>query len=261
MKVGLKGAKLFRLRHNNDTTMNNLYDKYKNIYKEKNSGEKKNHLNRWIVSYADFVTVLLALFMVFWLGSNFDFQDKVQAKTLQSKIEHEPQKQALAGENHLLDGVKNPSDSKEVKVIEFEQAAARINTALGGKNAVEVIPQGAKIIIRMHDGVLFDEGSAIIKVESVKAIDTVAKELKKSNTKIQIEGHSDNTPVLGGQYSSNWELSTARAVNITRYLIETAGIEKERLSASGYADNRPVASNDTKEGRAKNRRVDIVVTN
>ena len=238
--------------------MNNLYEKYKSQYKKSNTEEKKNHLNRWVVSYADFATVLLAIFMVLWISSSLEIKDEAMAKDGELK---KYEKKVETGPNHLLDGVKNPSDSKEIKVIEFEKMAQNINKNLNNPNGAQIISQDSKITIRLCDGVLFDEGSAIIKSNSKKALDAVAVELKKNKSNITVEGHSDNIPIKNGKYSSNWELSTARATNIVNYLIETSGIEKSRLSASGYADNKPVASNDTNEGRAKNRRVDIVITN
>ena len=160
----------------------------------------------------------------------------------------------------MIDGVKNPSDSKEIKVIEFEKTLNDLNIALKDKKDVQVIKQDAKITIRLGEGVLFDEGSAIIKADSKKSLDILVAQLKKNDKQIRVEGHSDNIPVKGGKYSSNWELSSARAVNILSYMI-SCGINKNRLSAAGYADNMPVATNDTKEGRAKNRRVDIIIIN
>ena len=239
--------------------MNNLYDKYKNIYKNVNGKDNKNHLNRWVVSYADFVTVLLAIFMVLWIGSNFEISDKVLAQAKKQEQTQE-QKQSPNGPNHLIDGVKNPSDSKEIKVIEFEKTLNELNIALKDKKDMQIIPQDAKITIRLGEGVLFDEGSAIIKADSKKSLDILIAELKKNDKQIRVEGHSDNLPIKGGKYSSNWELSSARAVNILSYMMSN-GIDKNRLSAAGYADNMPVATNDTQEGRAKNRRVDIIIIN
>lgn len=241
--------------------MNNLYDKYKNFYKKTTQKDNKNHLNRWVVSYADFVTVLLAIFMVLWIGSNFEISDKVLAHAQkQEQQEQQEQKQSSLGPNHLIDGVKNPSDSDKIKVIEFEKTLNELNIALKDKKDMQIIPQDAKITIRLGEGVLFDEGSAIIKADSKKALDILIAELKKNDKQIRVEGHSDNLPVKGGKYSSNWELSSARAVNILSYMMSN-GIDKKRLSAAGYADNMPVATNDTQEGRAKNRRVDIIIIN
>ncbi len=236
--------------------MNNLYEKYKNMYKGTFSNNDKNRLNRWVISYADFVTVLVAVFMVLWIGSNLNISDNISDK----KIVQNTQKQEQTGPNHLIDGVKNPSDSKEIKIIEFEKTASDLNIALKDKKQTQIIKNDAKITIRLSEGVLFDEGSAIIKADSAQTLDILADELKKNNKQIQIEGHSDNLPVVGGKYSSNWELSSARAINILNYLI-SKGVDKTRLSAIGYADNKPVAQNNTEEGRSKNRRVDIVIIN
>lgn len=236
--------------------MNNLYEKYKNMYKGTFSNNDKNRLNRWVISYADFVTVLVAVFMVLWIGSNLNISDNISDK----KIVQNTQIQEQTGPNHLIDGVKNPSDSKEIKIIEFEKTASDLNIALKDKKQTQIIKNDAKITIRLSEGVLFDEGSAIIKADSAQTLDILADELKKNNKQIQIEGHSDNLPVVGGKYSSNWELSSARAINILNYLI-SKGVDKTRLSAIGYADNKPVAQNNTEEGRSKNRRVDIVIIN
>lgn len=241
--------------------MSGLYEKYKNLYKKQQGVENKKHrLNRWVVSYADFTTVLLAIFMVLWISSNLKIENhQVLAKNkIQKEIKNKETQST--GSNHLLDGVKNPSDSKEIRVLEFEKTAQNIKANLEGKNKAQIIPEDTKITIRLSDGVLFDEGSAIIKADSKKTLDAVVFELKKNNKNITVEGHSDNVPVVGGKYSSNWELSSVRATNIANYLI-SSGIDKNRLSVAGYADNKPAATNSTEEGRAKNRRVDIVIEN
>lgn len=241
--------------------MNNLYEKYKNFYKRADKEQKKNHLNRWVVSYADFTTVLLAIFMVLWAYNGLNISDTAEAKIKKEEQKRQEEQIKDKGPNYLLDGVKNPSDSKDIKIIEFEKMANNINSTLEGENKVEIITQKGQITIRLGEGVLFDEGSAIIKPNAKKTLDKLAQQIKNCDNKIRIEGHSDNTPIRNSKYSSNWELSSARAVNIVRYLIENSKIEKSRLSASGYADNVPVATNETQEGRAKNRRVDIIIIN
>ncbi len=236
--------------------MNNLYEKYKNLYNNRQKDGDKSRLNRWVISYADFVTVLLAIFMVLWLSSSFDISDTALAKKISPQEEIKEQ----TGENHLLDGVKNPSDSKEIKIIEFEKELNDLKIALKDNTKAQIIKNDTEITIRLSEGVLFDEGSAIIKPDSVQTLNSLIAQLKKNNKQIRIEGHSDNLPVKGGKYPSNWELSSARAISILNFLI-SGGIEKTRLSAIGYADNKPVETNDTPQGRAKNRRVDIVIIN
>lgn len=132
------------------------------------------------------------------------------------------------------------------------------------KGEIEVTQLRDKLTLQMVEKILFDSGSAEIKGSGKKIIDRVAEILKNVNDKqIRIEGHTDNVPIgpkIAKKFPTNWELSTARATTVVRYLIEKGGINPKILSAVGYADNMPVASNDTEEGRAKNRRIEIVLS-
>nr|WP_268233498.1 flagellar motor protein MotB [Tissierella pigra] len=115
------------------------------------------------------------------------------------------------------------------------------------------------------DNVLFDSGSAEIKGESMEILKTVAELLKQeefSNRQIKVEGHTDSDQIVKvSKYPTNWELSSARATNVLRYLVEVENIEGNRISSSGYSFYRGVAPNDTPENKARNRRVDIVILN
>jgi chemotaxis protein MotB len=119
-----------------------------------------------------------------------------------------------------------------------------------------------KLTLSMVEKILFDSGSAEIKPNGKKILDRVAAVLKQvTDRQIRIEGHTDNVPIgskIVDKFPTNWELSTARATTVTRYL-QDEGVDAQLLSACGYAENRPVASNDTEEGRAKNRRIEIVL--
>ena len=110
----------------------------------------------------------------------------------------------------------------------------------------------------MSDQVLFEPGQAELRPEGRHVVDKLAAAIGRLPNKLGVEGHTDNVPI-SGRYPSNWELSTARATTVLRELIEHHGISAARLSAAGYADERPVAANDTAEGRAANRRVELVV--
>jgi len=120
-----------------------------------------------------------------------------------------------------------------------------------------------KLTINMVDRVLFDSGQAQVKPDGIKVLKQVGDILKTVEDKqIRIEGHTDNVPIsakLQSRYKTNWELSTARATNVVRYLIDHGGVNRQYLSAVGHADTRPVASNDTDEGRSSNRRIEIVL--
>ena len=116
------------------------------------------------------------------------------------------------------------------------------------------------LVIVLSDDVLFDSGKAKIKEDAEPVLDKVAATIKRKvpNKNIGISGHTDNVPITYSKWKSNWELSTARATNVLHYL-ESKGVSAGELSATGYGEHRPVASNDTPEGRAKNRRVEIVI--
>ena len=120
-----------------------------------------------------------------------------------------------------------------------------------------------RLTINMVDRVLFDSGQAQVKPAGVKVLKQVADVLNKITDKqIRIEGHTDNVPIsskLQGRFKTNWELSTARATTVVRYLIDHGGVDRQYLSAVGYADIHPLASNDTEEGRSSNRRIEIVL--
>jgi chemotaxis protein MotB len=117
------------------------------------------------------------------------------------------------------------------------------------------------LVVTFMTDILFDSGKAKIKPEAYPALDKVAKVLKENvpNLNVGIEGHTDNQPIKFSGWKSNWELSTARALSVLHYLTDVKGIEPERVSAIGYGEYRPVASNKTKEGRHLNRRVEIVI--
>ena len=107
---------------------------------------------------------------------------------------------------------------------------------------------------------LFAESSADLQPVGIEILELVADVLQASPNDISIEGHTDSRPISSGRYPSNWELSTARATSVLRHLTEHVGFDPTRLSAAGYADTRPLAPNDTVEGAARNRRVEVVVT-
>jgi chemotaxis protein MotB len=115
------------------------------------------------------------------------------------------------------------------------------------------------LIVSLGEVGFFDSGSDGIKPEGRTLLDTLATSLMTLDNQIRVEGHTDDVPIHTGRFPSNWELSTARATSVVSYLVLKFGLSPERLSAAGYAEFRPTASNDTEEGRARNRRVDILV--
>ena len=141
----------------------------------------------------------------------------------------------------------------------FEEAKRMLESKLkDDRISLEMDDRG--LVIILSDDVLFDSGKAEIKKEARPILDDVASVVKKKvpDKSIGVSGHTDNVPITYSKWESNWELSTARATNVLHYL-ESKGISPKRLSATGYGEHRPIASNATAEGRAKNRRVEIVI--
>ena len=127
------------------------------------------------------------------------------------------------------------------------------------QEAFTVVATERGVVIHFTDRVLFDTGRAELKAGARGILQSLAAELDKLPHSVRVEGHTDNVPIHNSLYPSNWELSTARAVGVVRFLIESGGMDPGRLSAVGYGEYRPIASNQTDEGRARNRRVDIVL--
>ena len=151
-----------------------------------------------------------------------------------------------------LDAVKKNYDSLAANLKSEIAAGALTITQLKGK-----------LTVNMVDRILFDSGSAQVKRDGRKVLDRVGSALNSLADKdIRIEGHTDDVPIkpdLQDKYPTNWELSTARATAVARYLQDNAGVDPKRLVAAGFSEFRPVASNDTPEGRAENRRIEIVL--
>lgn len=199
----------------------------------------KDYINRWVVSYADLVTMLLALFMVlFAVSQNVT---KYQAK--------------MIAEHHL----NVPENLAVEQVEQLEELKALFSENISQNKNITYLKEKRGLVIRLNNSVLFDEGSAIIKSEALKTIDEIIDTISKIDNNVLVEGHTDSTPISNAKYPSNWELSTARATNIIAYMLKSKKIEPKRLSAVGYGEYMPVADNTSIGGRLLNRRVDIII--
>lgn len=255
--------------------------------RRKRSRAHSNH-ERWLVSYADFITLLFAFFVVLYASSQVDqrkvgklalaiqvaFQEMgvFPASTTQIPLDiNDPMPfstvQAIQNvkRNTQLgrvasppeDGLAATSEHTDLSALQAElQEALRKEIAL---HEVALHRETDGLVVSLQDFGFFDSGSAAIKAESLGALDRIASILAIRTYKLRIEGHTDNIPIHTLQMASNWELSTARATELVRILIVGHNFAPERLSAAGYAQYHPVASNLTAQGRAQNRRVDIVV--
>jgi chemotaxis protein MotB len=223
---------------------------------------------RWLVSYADFVTLLFAFFVVLYASAQMD---QKKAGRLSIAIEsafqqlgvfqadgHKPGKTPhqipLAGKR--TPGVESP-EKEDLSEVQEELENTLALEIKRNEVAIHLEPDG--LVISLREAGFFDSGSATMKVQAEDAFRRVAQVLQEHPYGVRIEGHTDPVPIHTAQFASNWELSTARATQLVKILIEQHGIAAERLSAAGYAEFHPVASNATNKGRQLNRRVDVVI--
>jgi chemotaxis protein MotB len=156
-----------------------------------------------------------------------------------------------------LDTLSATSQEANLTTLQAElQQALRREIA---SRAVALHRESEGLVISLREFGFFDSGSATMRTSAVPALDRIASILAVRTCRLRIEGHSDNIPIHTLQMASNWELSTTRATELVRLLIIRYRFSPDRLSAAGYAEYHPIASNDTPQGRAQNRRVDIVI--
>jgi chemotaxis protein MotB len=244
---------------------------------------------RWLVSYADFITLLFAFFVVLYSSSQVDkrkmgklalsiqvaFQEMGVFDTSNTLIplndsEAVPFSQVQVVENtergadltrfvQPMKGKLTTSINEPLKDIEVELQKALAPEIR--EHVVEVKKRREGLIVSLREIGFYVSGSSTLRPSSKDAIDRLAAVLKARSESLRIEGHTDNVPIHNGQFQSNWELSTSRASELIKVFVVQYGLKPRRLSAAGYAEFHPVASNDSPEGRARNRRVDIVVLN
>lgn len=223
--------------------------------RKKRRQEEADNADRWVVSYADFVTLLFAFFTVMYAISHVD-AGKLErfSGSMKSALKTSGTTTNAAP---LIEGIKpiNYESARLEKEIrsEFEKSGIIESVAISRDE------RGVHIIL--GDAILFDMGSAEIKAEVRPLFTAVAGVIRQTQNAISIEGHTDNAPIRNSRYPSNWELSTARASSVLMSLLQDYRLNPERFSASGYGEHRPVVPNATPEGRAKNRRVDIIFVN
>ena len=230
----------------------------------------ENH-ERWLVSYADFITLLFAFFVVMYaLSSVNEGKYRILSDSMVSAFRNVPVNSA--GQLALIvptpAPVTKPSlTSKTQEAVKQKQRESMRSIAkdilevmapLVAQGKVRVLETSRGVTIEINDSILFSPGQALLPPALGKAMQSVAEVLVASDFPITIEGHTDNVPIKNTQFPSNWELSAVRATTVLR-LFADAGVASERLTAIGYADTRPVEPNVLADGRARNRRVTILI--
>jgi chemotaxis protein MotB len=226
---------------------------------------------RWLVSYADFITLLFAFFVVLYAFSKADQKKQSEMaaavntafKTLSvmpgeqhttSRTSQAPEAMNAFLNAEMVSPAKARDDLEQMRHQLIQSLSKEISQQ---SISVEMTREG--LVISLREAGFFNSGSATPRPESLPILRQIADRLNRSPYDMRVEGHTDNVPIHTAEFESNWELSSARATHIARIFLELKAITPERLSAAGFAEFHPVASNDTAEGRAKNRRVDLVI--
>jgi chemotaxis protein MotB len=218
---------------------------------------------RWLLTYADLITLLLAFFIILWAGSREDLEKFSRlAKALSqafgiSVFEGEGGSLVGGGGAGIFDFSQLSGPQRQFMFISEKLQQYASQHGLTEKIAVNFRNEG--IVITLSNALLFPSGGVEINPEAQETLAEIAELLRPLPNEIRIEAHTDNLPTNSPLYPTNWELSAARAAAVARYLIEHEGIEAHRLSALGYGEHRPLYPNDTREHRLLNRRADIVI--
>ena len=226
--------------------------------------------DRWLVSYADFITLLFAFFVVMYAISTLnEGKYRVLGDSLVYAFRHDrvvsPASHGAVPSSASTPRVRVAPNAAEQLRRQREQrlvgVADKIRSALQPlveTGQVRMKPSVRGLVVEINASVLFAPGQALLRPDSIQALQAVAQVLTEVDNAINVEGHTDTLPIASALYPSNWELASARASSVVR-LFAAGGVAPRRLSAIGYADNRPVDSNDTAEGRSRNRRVTLLI--
>lgn len=238
-------------------------------------GEHANH-ERWLVSYADFITLLFAFFVMMYAHSQTDkkqaamisqaFRDAAKEGRISSAVsrllKNEPASRQLEREPAKPEMMSGSGGHEEG--VELLPSLRQLNATLrkeieGGRLEVRMEKRG--LVISLREATFFPSGTDTVEPSTMPVLEAIAAEVKKHPNPIRLEGHTDSVPIHTARFRSNWELSAARGISMLDLFEGRFGVERSRMAIAGFADTAPVASNEDEEGRRRNRRVDIVVLN
>jgi chemotaxis protein MotB len=231
---------------------------------KKKHEEHENH-ERWLVSYADFITLLFAFFVVMYSISSVNVgKYRTVSESIKAALNpivsppSSPTPLALSASKAALTAPDSPG-SKEVAIRKLRNLVKGIKASpqLAMVRITEKV--NGDIVITIPDQLLFNSGEAAVRSEALRFLEGLGTAITELNRHTRIEGHTDNVPIRTTQFPSNWELSSTRAVMVVRVLSELYGVPADHLAAVGHAETRPVTANADAEQRAKNRRVEVVI--
>ena len=242
----------------------------------------QNH-ERWLVSYADFITLLFAFFVVMFASTQADHaKARAVSESVKEALEHGQFSTAIStvlgrGRHEARNAPILPSEAKarENPILPPSpgppKPPADLTKSLGtlqqgldaeikaGKVQLKMTPRG--LIVSLREAAFFASGNDAIYPGTYPSIEKIAHAIAALPSPVRLEGHTDSLPIHNDRFRNNWELSAARSIAMLELLVTRFNIPPERLAVAGYAETVPVESNDSEEGRAHNRRVDIVILN
>lgn len=226
--------------------------------------------DRWLVSYADFITLLFAFFTTMYAISTVDAKKLHEVvESMQKAFDANQPMHAAGTTNQHANVLKSDPSAKPVTMVSQDKAALEaLKTQLsdklkqqiaGGQVGLEVDPRG--LVVSIREAGTFAVGSADLSDGAMAVLEEVANAIRDLDNQVRVEGHTDDVPIHTASFRSNWELSTARATNVVKFMVEDEHLSASRFSAAGYGEFRPRAPNESKASRAQNRRVDLVILN
>ena len=234
---------------------------------KKKHEEEHGSDERWLLTYADLITLLMVFFVILFAMASVDAQ---KVKTLGESMNIAFTTGGGNGGSNFITNFSGkgitPSElenaNQNQETTQFDSMIRLIKEYAdeeGIYKAIDTTITQRGLVVNLSDSVLFESGQTELNDFSYEVLEKLASILFKTESTIRVEGHTDNIPIRTARYQSNWQLSTDRATNVIMYWIEKHPELAPRLAAAGYGEFRPIASNDTPEGRAKNRRVEIVL--
>jgi chemotaxis protein MotB len=223
------------------------------------------------VSYADFITLLFAFFVVMFAVSQVDTKKMGRfTQSFHDALEWQVVQQAggrPGGGKDVIEVMPSFSNANVAKrARDFEEVKSSIRRGLAKRlgharmlEGLNILEVHGELVLRLPEKLMFDRGESILRTEGGEALIAIAEELTDRPVRIRVEGHSDSTPIRTARFPSNWELSQSRAMAVVRFFLEDGKIAPARLAAAGYGEYHPIAGNDSVEGKAQNRRVDLIV--
>lgn len=235
--------------------------KKREINNNNHGGEK----DRYLITYADLITLLLGLFVILYASSQVDSEKYKEVSSAFTKYFRSEPANVLSGGEGMLDGNRRaipepmllPREDKSLDEIQKETQEA-LSTFIT-KGMLSLKKTDAGIVVVMPEKLLFNSGKAEIQTDGLKAIDSLSKVLQSMRYMIMVDGHTDSSPIKTFQFESNWHLSVARALNVGYRMIRS-GVPEENFVIRGFGDKRPVADNISTEGKMQNRRVEIIIS-